>query len=289
MTDAAAPELFFLPQRDGQRLCVYHRPLVPVRGALVYVHPWAEEMNKSRRMAALQSRALAAAGYAVLQIDLTGCGDSSGDFGDATWDVWLDDIVAAGTWLAQRTDAPLWLWGLRAGCLLAAEAGPRLAQPCGHLHWQPAGAGKLLLQQFLRLKVAGALLDGGGKGVLDELRARLAGGEPVEIAGYRLSAVLAASLEAATLSPRGEPGRLEWIEVSSRVDASLSPASDKVVQAWRTAGWQTRTHRVTGPQFWQTTEIEVAPDLIQATIAALERGEAPAAPAHVGIACESTS
>ncbi|MBK8384562.1 MAG: hypothetical protein IPL11_02315 [Candidatus Accumulibacter sp.] len=41
--------------------------------------------NKSWRIVPLQARALATAGYAVLQIDLMGCGDSSGDFGDATW------------------------------------------------------------------------------------------------------------------------------------------------------------------------------------------------------------
>jgi alpha/beta superfamily hydrolase len=40
-------------------------------------------MNKARRMAALQARALAALGYGVLLLDLHGCGDSSGDFGDS--------------------------------------------------------------------------------------------------------------------------------------------------------------------------------------------------------------
>jgi alpha/beta superfamily hydrolase len=42
----------------------------------------AEELNKSRHVAAAQARAFAAAGYSVLQIDLYGCGDSSGDFGE---------------------------------------------------------------------------------------------------------------------------------------------------------------------------------------------------------------
>jgi len=55
-----------MPARPGQRLCIHHAPRAgAVRGKLVYVHPLAEEMNKSRRMAALQSRALAAAGYAL--------------------------------------------------------------------------------------------------------------------------------------------------------------------------------------------------------------------------------
>ena len=74
----------------------------------------------------MQARALAASGCEVLQIDLCGCGDSSGDFGDASWQDWLDDVVAAHAWLRAHSDAPLTLWGLRAGCLLAADAAPLL-------------------------------------------------------------------------------------------------------------------------------------------------------------------
>ena len=77
---------FFLPATPGHRFCIYHRPAEGgAGGGIVYAHPFGEEMNKARRMAALQSRRLAAAGYAVLQIDLFGCGDSSGDFADARW------------------------------------------------------------------------------------------------------------------------------------------------------------------------------------------------------------
>ena len=272
MSDSASPDIFFLPRNGGQRLCIYHAARGPsVRGALVYIHPWAEEMNKSRRMAALQSRALAAAGYSVLQIDLNGCGDSSGDFADATWDSWLDDIADAADWLTLRTDAPLWLWGLRAGCLLASQAAARLPQTCAQLYWQPATSGRVVLQQFLRLKVAGMLMEGGAKGVLNELRARLAAGDAVEVAGYRLSASLAHALESATLAPRGVADRLEWLEVSSREDMALLPASIEATQTWRDAGWQVGTHVAKGPAFWQTTEIEIAPDLLPATIDAIDR------------------
>lgn len=52
----------------------------------------------------------------MLQIDLRGCGDSSGDLGDATWPDWIDDVVRAAHWLRARYTAPLWHWGLRSGC-----------------------------------------------------------------------------------------------------------------------------------------------------------------------------
>ena len=100
------PEAFFLASTRGegdQGFCLFYPAQSHVvRGLVLYIHPFAEEMNKSRRMAALQARAFAQAGYAVLQIDLHGCGDSAGDFGDATWEHWIDDVVQGCHWLRQR-------------------------------------------------------------------------------------------------------------------------------------------------------------------------------------------
>ena len=271
--------------QSGHRFCLFHLPPLQqqggsVRGLVVYIHPFAEEMNKSRRMAALQARALSKAGYAVLQMDLLGCGDSSGDFGDATWQSWVDDVIQACHWLDSQADlqgqdgrkAPLWLWGLRAGCLLAVEAASQFKEPCNFLFWQPPSAGKPLLQQFLRLKLAGDLLGGQAKGVMEHMRSQLADGLPVEIAGYSLSAALAAGLERAALLPPSNAShgrRVEWLELSTREDSGLSPASTKTLAQWQQADVAVRSHMVTGPAFWQTSEIEEAPALVAATLEAL--------------------
>jgi exosortase A-associated hydrolase 2 len=251
---------------------------------VLYIHPFTEEMNKSRRMAALQSRALSQAGYAVLQIDLLGCGDSSGDFGDATWQIWINDVLLGYQWLRQRCPAPngsggppLWFWGLRAGCLLAVEAAKQLDEPCNFLFWHPSAAGKPLLQQFLRLKVAGDMLSGQSKGVMEGMRQQMASGSPVEIAGYMLAPGLALGLEQATLSPpalHGHTPQVEWFELSTREDAAISPVSAKTVEAWQQAGYGVNCHMVHGPAFWQTTEIEDAPNLIAATTTALSAASA---------------
>ena len=267
-------DAFFLPASPGQRLCIHHAPQGPARGVLLYLHPWAEEMNKARRMAALQSRALAAAGYAVLQIDLHGCGDSSGDFADASWAGWVDDALAGAHWLQTRhPEAPLWLWGLRAGSLLATDAAQRLAAPCHFLFWQPAPLGKLLLQQFMRLRAAADMQQADAKATMDRLRQDLAEGRPVEIAGYRLPPALAAGLEQASLRPpaAGSPAsRLVWLELSTREDATLLPASTPRIEAWRSAGHSVDARVVPGPAFWQTQEIEDAPALITTTLDALD-------------------
>jgi len=260
-----------------QRFCLWHRPLektaAPATALIVYVHPFAEEMNKSRRMAALQSRALADAGCAVLQMDLLGCGDSAGDFGDASWDEWIHDVVQAcdvarrlhaETW-PKAVPPTLWLWGLRAGCLLASAAAQRMAQPCNFLFWQPSVAGKLVLQQFLRLKVAAAMGQADTRGVSGQLRNDLAAQLTVHVAGYKLAPGLSSGLERALLDPPAQPGKVLWLEASLREEASLLPASGAVVARWQGAGHDVGEHVVAGPAFWSTVEIEDAPDLLAAT------------------------
>ncbi len=272
-------QAFYLPAPVGKRFCLFHPPQgQQFRGRVLYAHPFAEEMNKSRRMAALQSRALAAAGFAVLQVDLFGCGDSSGTFGTATWDGWVDDLVVAHHWLQTHAEGPSWFWGLRAGCLLVVQAAAQIDESSHFLFWQPVSTGKPLVQQFLRLKAANELLGGEAKGVVTQLRQRLDSGASVEVAGYGLTSALVHGLEAATLAPpklKHPPGRVEWIEVSSQPDATLSPASTASVERWRTARCDVQAHVVLGPAFWQAAEIEEAPLLLEASVAALCRHPQP--------------
>ena len=273
MAAAAAP--FFLDdEAGGQRLCVLHRPTDGVQGIVVHAHAFAEEMNKSRRMAALQARAFADAGYAVLQCDLLGCGDSSGDFGDATWGAWLADVARAAAWLRSRYDAPLTLWGLRAGCVVASEAARRHALDADFLFWQPMTTGKAMLQQHLRLHAAKEMLEGQDAGGTQRLRERLAAGEALDIAGYTLNPALAAGLEQATLQPSPR-GRTLWLEVSTRDDGSLLPASAALFERWKASGHDVAQRVVKGPPFWNATEIEEVAELVAATtdIARHERAD----------------
>lgn len=266
-----APLAEFLPVPGrGQRFILVHQAAAgqPVRGRVLFLHAFAEEMNKSRRMVAEQARALARQGFVVLQIDLLGCGDSSGDFADASWDDWLADGQMAIDHLAGFGSSPLWLWGMRAGALLAAELAARQAQTPHCLFWQPSSSGKQLLQQFLRLKSASSLISGQGKGAMAEAQQQLARGLSVDVAGYTLGAPLAQGLEKARLSapqPHAPGARLVWLEVSTQAEASFSPVAEQGQQAWREAGWQVEAALLQGPQFWQTTEIEMAPALIESS------------------------
>ena len=276
----ALPQAFFLPSDDGQRFCLYHpaQGATP-RGRLLYLHPFAEELNSTRRMVARQARALAQAGYGVLQMDLSGCGDSSGDFADASWAGWLSDARLAHRWLLEHGSGPLWLWGMRAGALLAAQLAHELhgaQDPCHLLLWQPVANGQQMLQQFLRLHAASQWLGAGKSGGVPPGQV-LAQGLPVHIAGYSLNPTLAQGLSDARLSPPAptQAARLVWLEVSAATPAQPSPATAKALAAWSAAGWQVLAQAVNGPAFWQTVGSDEAPALIDATLAALTAAPQP--------------
>ena len=275
-THAAGVEPFFLDAVPGQRFCLFHPPAPGAcRGALLYVHPFGEEMNKSRRVAALQARALAATGFGVLQIDLYGCGDSSGEFREASWEQWKQDLAAAHQWLANRLDQPVALLGLRLGALLALDyAASSALAPARLLLWQPVQSGAAYLKQFLRLLLANDMLSD-DKGSADKnagaaLRDNLLGGQMLEIAGYELAPALAAAidtLDAAQLVPLRCP--VDWFTVVAAHGRSDSVAVTRQATRWREQGVALQMHQVAGPSFWATQEIEEAPALVAATTTVL--------------------
>jgi len=264
-------DVHFLPFRDGARFCIVHSPdhERPTLGAAVYVHPFAEEMNKSRRMAALQARALAGAGWIVLQIDLFACGDSEGRFDEATWSQWIDDVSDASIWLYTQSGLLPMLWGLRSGCLIAAEAARRMDPSPNLLFWQPVLSGRQLLRQFLRLKLSSQVLlgDSGNRVRIDDLRQQILNGQVAEIGGYALSPGIALGMDASELLPPAAPVRAAWFEVVASPE--LSPAATERIRIWQAAGVQVDSRVIAGPPFWQTQEITECPELIEATVDAV--------------------
>jgi exosortase A-associated hydrolase 2 len=265
MSEVAHCSPFFLDAGGRRLFALWVAPaeMSMVRRAVLYVHPLGDEMNKSRRMAARQARLLAGRGVGVLLLDLYGCGDSEGDFADARLPLWLDDLHHALDWLQSRVDGDTWLLGLRLGGLLAM----RLAHErsvAGVVLWQPAVDGESSLRQFLRLETArGGLAGGNGVGV-GELLSRLEAGEAVEVAGYRLSAPLAAGLRGLRLVELGVAGRpVYWFGVSSEPPPVLR-------QAWREAFVALEYRAVSCEPFWTTAEICECPALLETTSRVLE-------------------
>ena len=284
---AVGIEPFFLGEPGRRRFCVYFHPdaVVQAPQGLVFVPPFAEEMNKCRRMVSLLARRLATAGCPVLVPDLSGCGESEGEFREARWERWLEEVSEAARWLRDRGAGRIWLWGVRLGaCLAAAIARDPAVRIGGLLLWQPVVSGQTHLTQFLRIRLA-ADLGGEGRETTKDLRARLARGETVEVAGYDLSPALASAIDRVRLAdsapPPGTPVR--WFEVVGAPGQGVSPASKRVIGRWEESGADVTAAAVPGEPFWATQEITECPALIEATTRIFwNRGGAGDAEARLG-------
>ena len=263
----------FIPGARGQLFAALRHP-GPGRTctrALLCVMPLAEEMNRSRRLVALQSRVLAAAGMAVLCVDPYGCGDSEGEFADADWQTWVDDLHAARDWLGTRTGLPVDVWAIRHGALLAADAF-RAALPQVVLLWQPVVSGSAALREMLRVSVASGMLNGRDRprGV-DALREALFAGETIDVGGYPITPQLARALDAASLDPWpfGD-ARGAWIEVSGNPPEAQGRPGAPAADRCRIPGGTLHERVVTGRRFWSAPDVFEFDELITETVQAIE-------------------
>lgn len=261
----------FLEGQCGRIHCTFFRPRASAPTGLLFLPPFAEEMNKSRRMMARLGHALVGQGRIMALPDPFGTGDSEGDFGAAGWAAWQADAVTAAQALIDRGVERLVVGGLRTGALLALDTLDRLPlAPERLLFWQPVTSGRQFLTQFLRLRLA-ASMAGGERESTGDLRARLAAGEPLEIAGYELSPALAEALDGldakALLPPADIP--VDWFEVSGAEEPRISPAAARVADAWRETGCRVRQEAIAGDPFWTTQEIVDVPDLVERSLATL--------------------
>jgi exosortase A-associated hydrolase 2 len=241
----------------GRLFCIHHFPELTKQ--LVIVAPFAEEMNKSRRMFTLLARALAERGCGTLVLDLYGTGDSEGNFTHARWPTWKHDVECALTYVQDRGAEDISLLGLRLGALLGMETVCKVSSGISRVVlWQPVVNGNAYLTQFLRLSLA-ADLAAEKKASTQELRQRLLAGDALEIAGYTLASELAFAIDAASLRTLSPPQRLpiHWIEVASQLSAASIPLIER---------WQARATNVAGAPFWATSEITLAPELIDKTV-----------------------
>ena len=242
---------------------------VPVHW-VVLIPPFAEEMNKSRRMLGLVSQALSRHGVGAVILDLYGTGDSQGDFSEARLDVWRRDITQVVAWLRGAGATRVQALCVRLGALLALDA-YRHSEPVldGLIFWAPVSSGQLVMTQFLRLRMAAGLLGSeGAKETTGDLRALLAEGHSLEVAGYELSSGLFGDISALRLDVSGiaDLPPIYWLDVVQDASRGVSLASQRVLDTWTEQGVHAEVDCVEGDAFWGTQEISEVPGLVDKTI-----------------------
>ena len=102
----------------------------------------------------IQAQALAQQGLGTLVIDLYGTGESDGEYGDARWDTWLEDIRYAEAWLDDQPGGCVALLGIRLGFPLAVSTVRNSPKTRVLIAWQAVVDGKSYFTQFMRMKMA---------------------------------------------------------------------------------------------------------------------------------------
>jgi exosortase A-associated hydrolase 2 len=257
-----------IESRAGRLIGVLWSPPnpAPALAAVMFAPPFAEELNKCRRMMTLQAQSLAAAGFYTLLLDVHGTGDSEGDFGEATWERWLVDLASGAEWLRSLGTTKLSLIGVRAGALMALEACPAFFDLHRLVLWAPVASGAQHLAQFLRLKVAGGTLAASeSRTSAADLRASLKAGDALEIAGYTLAPALASSLESRSLERFASSWRAPTLWIDRAVGPRAADPSGALAARLREAGAPLTRELLSGEPFWSTVEIGLAPDWIERT------------------------
>lgn len=266
--NASPLEAFFLEGPKGPIFALFTPARGAIRGALLYLPPFAEEMNRCRNLVAEQTRVFSNLGYASLLLDYFGTGDSGGEFSEADWETWLADAGVALDWLETRSNQQVTLWGCRIGALLAADLANRQSERVsGLLLWQPVLNGKLFIKQYLRLRVA-ALVDRNLPAeTTDEIRSRLKAGAIIDVAGYPISDRLVGSIEDVRMDDFDwlKGFDIDWCELVMAPGAPFPPASHKVIDALSARDNRVRRHPFTDPPIWQLHNRDQAPNLLATT------------------------
>ena len=260
-------EAHFIPGPTGRLFTLLRRRPGSKRCA-IFVPPFGEEMNRCRRLAAKAAEDLLAVGYSVIMPDLSGTGDSEGEFEDASWVGWQDDLSRVAEWASRQGLRPDALIATRLGCALAADClrAGRLSVPMA-VFWQPVDNGETYLKQFLRLRVAAAMARD-QRVTVAGLLAQLEGGESIEVAGYALSPRLAGEIRRIDGDCyRGLP--LEALAIVQVNRAAQSPAhspASLVARAAEGSGVKVDVIELTGEPYWATAEIADNAKLRECTV-----------------------
>lgn len=232
-------------------------------------------MNKSRRLFTLQAQTLCDAGFAVAVFDLFGTGDSEGDFGDASIDIWKNDCEDVLTFLHEQGFSHCIPLCVRFGALLLDHVLHVSKLSIHHaIFWQPVTSGAQSLNQFLRLQSAANLMSDEAGPSVSDMQSTLKSGTPVEVAGYTISPELFGQSQALKLDALDVTrlGRIDWFAVAGSVDAPMPAAATRHAQSWIEKGLKVNSRIIEGAQFWAATELVVVPELVARTTAAVTSG-----------------
>ncbi len=248
--------------------------------AVIFVPPFAEEMNRSKRMYVLCARLLADSGIHAICFDYSGTGDSSGEWGEFSYSDWVGDLNDVYQYYSKAGKSISFV-ALRFGALVLTDAIADYdlnAARC--VFWDPIENGEMLTRQLIRMKIAAAMADTSKKLTTQEIKDSIKNNGHLESGGYHISESLLDSINSkkitnsmASLLARTH---IDWMTLGRYKDAEnkwlansftaseldVSDLQDKLTM-----------HPVNDVKFWMQQEVTISPALLRATREMFIRGE----------------
>jgi len=257
---------------NGDRLfAAFHQPANQPSQAVVILHPLGEEKLWAHRVFVSLARDLAEAGIAVLRIDFRGEGDSDRSFEESDLETRIEDACRAIDFL--RGISPLYremtLLGLRFGAAVAAATARLRNDVTRLILWDPIVDGAAYMQSVLRLNLMFQMAR--HRKVVenrDQLVARLAKGETVNIEGYELAEPLFSQTSGFRLQEMLQRSAVETLIVQiSQEEAAIKPELASLADACP----RCRIEVVIEEPFWREGRAfcQRAPELTRVTRRAL--------------------
>lgn len=233
--------------------------------AVLFVPPFGEEMNHSRRVMAEAGRRLARKGIETSVVDLTGTGESSGRLADVDLARWIDDIGVVCSALTRQPYAVVGVVGIRFGALLAAVALRRLAFDLPLIMWQPVASGADHLREMAAQRAIADRLrgDAGAPSTADVMNWLLKG-RNVELGGYQIGSKLGNDVFHLELpGPEGGHAGHHWFEI--RCNSKTATGSRLQTTSSVRADWAARVTCVHADPFWSLPDCPLPTQLFDAT------------------------
>lgn len=227
---------------------------------VLFVPPFAEERNRSRHLMSRTAEALAQAGISSIVFDLSGTGESHGEFRAATLTRWAEEIKAVAREMADQAGQTITLITIRAGFLFADTLWQAKDVVSGAVTWAPVLDGALHMKQFLRVRHAQlkerAAQSGQPAPPVSSLIDRLRDEGWLECAGYPLSDTLYQEFNGKRTP---QPPQFPLLV--------LDPVREALPDALLSSERSVAFRHIDEPAFWQNAEPSDNPSLVAETVA----------------------
>lgn len=234
-------QTFFLTSGTYRIAVTAFLPTNPPRGVLIFIPPFVEERKGALPFFVSVARTMGERGFASVLFDFAGTGDSEGEFSQLPFPQLETDIETVVNWTNEQfPDTPQVFCGLRAGAILAQRSAAKF-QSCRALVTWSATPGKSFFRELLQRRMVNDMIAYGKARVSrSELEEKLKNGESVDLDGY-------------TVSSDFYRGIQDLVPVTVSCPIFAAPQETRY------------------PPFWNTIGHVDLSDLIQETLAWLER------------------